>query len=1099
MSICSTTIETKTDQKSKEKANWKAQEMRSMEENVHKIWRSGETSQTKFYLTNQGNPNKKFFATFPYPYMNGTLHLGHGFTALKCDFITRFHRACGHDVLNPFAFHLTGMPISAAADRLKNELKNITQLTDKNMSQYMIMKKMEINDDEIKKFVDPKYWGVYFPERAKITLDRLGYCYDSSRSFITTDADPYYDRFVKWHFINLFEKKALKFGTRHDLFSIKCNQPCLGHDRSVGEEAVPSKGNLIMFELLRFDESNNIFTDEISVRADTICVMVMTTRPETLYGVTNLWVDNDSTYNIYKVNRNNYVGYEVWVCQEHNMKSLMYQYREQDIFFVRSYEFISSVKGSELVGLTVYNPVRSDTGTFNNIVGIYSLPRQNIDSSLKIDSTKGTGIIMSVPSESPTDYICYSICNKNNDLSAPIRPIIRVTHTDYKGELMAVDLINKTKPKPNVKELTKIKEFCYVGSLTASVMLVGEFKENSVVLAHEKIVSKYFPTHIIPYYEPDQEAISRSGDRLIVAKMDQWFIDYSDLSWKKKAHKHINSMKFTDENVKSSLKGGIDWLEQWPCSRTYGMGTIFPEEIVGKDSPQYLIDSLSDSTIYMAMYTIYHFFKKHSIKPDEMTREVFDYIFLLKDYDNKKFSKFKPFREEFIHWYPVDVRVSARDLINNHLSMCILNHVIIWDDEFFERYSKYYPKRYENIKSFGPISYEVNGYIAVQKLNKSKEYEKMSKSKGNFKTLDQAIDIYTADSIRFTYASASTGVDDSYFDQDICTRTVEKLYKEYKWFEETLNIIDVPLAKPKLAESYPDFIFKNEMMIVAQKCVKSYKNMDFRNVITDGFHILQGFRDNYVNMCKKYDSTNPSIFKMYIKLYLSLIAPIMPHFCEFINQLDVFHRVFKTKKDNKVWETFSIDLEHIDSFDNLINPILHWENKYLSNIASDIMSRVSNLKKKTNKIKLITIYSAGDGDCIFADQVEKIAHQIYQKNYHRKILNVSEIIQFGMDINNDIMKDQKNTGSLIRYYKRIEELVDEFGKDWYDKRMCGKVQEHDVLSNYLEYYIKRSISDTYTIKFIKQTLSTDPELTPESAQKQRIPGVRINNPVIRYE
>ncbi len=120
--------------------------------------------------------------------------------------------------------------------------------------------------------------------------------------------------------------------------------------------------------------------------------------------------------------------------------------------------------------------------------------------------------------------------------------------------------------------------------------------------------------------------------------------------------------------------------------------------------------------------------------------------------------------------------------------MCIFNHVAIWDDEFFERYSRHYPDRFALIKSFGPKSYEINGYISVQKQNQNNkikvEYEKMSKSKGNFKTLDQVLNLYTADAVRFTFASASTGVDDSYFDQDILARTVDKLYKERDWFSE---------------------------------------------------------------------------------------------------------------------------------------------------------------------------------------------------------------------------------------------------------------------------------------------------------------------------
>ena len=35
-----------------------------------------------------------FMATFPYPYMNGMLHLGHAFTATKAEFATRCVADC---------------------------------------------------------------------------------------------------------------------------------------------------------------------------------------------------------------------------------------------------------------------------------------------------------------------------------------------------------------------------------------------------------------------------------------------------------------------------------------------------------------------------------------------------------------------------------------------------------------------------------------------------------------------------------------------------------------------------------------------------------------------------------------------------------------------------------------------------------------------------------------------------------------------------------------------------------------------------------------------------------------------------------------------
>ena len=53
----------------------------------------------------------KWFGNFPYPYMNGSLHLGHAFTISKIEFAAGFQRMLGKRVLFPHGFHCTGMPI----------------------------------------------------------------------------------------------------------------------------------------------------------------------------------------------------------------------------------------------------------------------------------------------------------------------------------------------------------------------------------------------------------------------------------------------------------------------------------------------------------------------------------------------------------------------------------------------------------------------------------------------------------------------------------------------------------------------------------------------------------------------------------------------------------------------------------------------------------------------------------------------------------------------------------------------------------------------------------------------------------------------------
>jgi leucyl-tRNA synthetase len=68
--------------------------------------------------------DSKYMCTFPYPYMNGYLHLGHAFSMSKAEFQVRYQRQKGKNCIFPFGFHCTGMPIQAAANRLKMEIES---------------------------------------------------------------------------------------------------------------------------------------------------------------------------------------------------------------------------------------------------------------------------------------------------------------------------------------------------------------------------------------------------------------------------------------------------------------------------------------------------------------------------------------------------------------------------------------------------------------------------------------------------------------------------------------------------------------------------------------------------------------------------------------------------------------------------------------------------------------------------------------------------------------------------------------------------------------------------------------------------------------
>ena len=80
---------------------------------------------------------------------------------------------------------------------------------------------------------------------------------------------------------------------------------------------------------------------------------------------------------------------------------------------------------------------------------------------------------------------------------------------------------------------------------------------------------------------------------------------------------------YTDD-TRHGFEYALGWLNQWACSRSFGLGTRLPCD------PTYLIESLSDSTIYMAYYTVAHLLQQGDlygegsggIRPQDMTDEV---------------------------------------------------------------------------------------------------------------------------------------------------------------------------------------------------------------------------------------------------------------------------------------------------------------------------------------------------------------------------------------------------------------------------------------------------------------------------------------------
>ena len=80
--------------------------------------------------------------------------------------------------------------------------------------------------------------------------------------------------------------------------------------------------------------------------------------------------------------------------------------------------------------------------------------------------------------------------------------------------------------------------------------------------------------------------------------------------------------------------------------------------------------------------------REGAARPEQLTDEVWDYVFARTPADQglvaaAAASKLPPaalkkMRREFEFWYPWDLRVSGKDLIQNHLTFSLYNHTAIW-------------------------------------------------------------------------------------------------------------------------------------------------------------------------------------------------------------------------------------------------------------------------------------------------------------------------------------------------------------------------------------------------------------------------------------
>ncbi|CAD7000678.1 unnamed protein product [Ceratitis capitata] len=866
------------------KGTFKVEYLQQIERDMQKRWESEHVHETDAPLEPRERLDEKFFVTFPFPYMNGRLHLGHTFSLSKAEFAMRYHRLKGRRVLWPFGFHCTGMPIKACADKLKRELQDFgyppkfpteeaTAVVEEPQQgevpkdkskgkkskavaktaaakyQWQIMQSLGLKDDEIKNFAEAEYWLNYFPPLAIQDLKSLGLHVDFRRTFITTDANPFFDSFIRWQFLHLKNRGKVMYGKRYTIYSPKDGQPCMDHDRSTGEGVGPQEYTLIKMKVLEKPA-------KLSAVNAPIYMVAATLRPETMYGQTNCWLHPDIKYIAWQTSRSS----EVWISTRRAARNMSYQgFTAEEGKVVE----IAELTGQDLLGTPLAAPMTSHKV-------IYTLPM------LSIKEDKGTGVVTSVPSDSPDDYAALVDLQKKeafrqkygikDEMVLPFEPV-PIIEVPTLGKTCAVYAYEKLKiQSQNDKDkLAEAKELCYLKGFYDGILLVGEFAGRKVQDIKKDLQKKLVAANEAEiYYEPEKTIISRSGDQCVVALCNQWYLNYGEPEWQAQVKKMLSNMEVYHEEARNNFEACLNWLHEYACSRTYGLGTKLPWD------QQWLIESLSDSTIYMAFYTVVHLLQAGSFRGEkpsplgitakDMIPEVWDYIFF-KDTPYTKTLPVKKealdvLRREFEYWYPMDLRVSGKDLTNNHLTFMLYNHAAIW----------------HNDEGKWPLGTRVNGHLLLNSA-------KMSKSEGNFLTLYEAVAKFSADGTRLCLADSGDSVEDANFVVSTADAGILRLYTFIEWVKEMLA--SRTLLRKGAANTFNDKVFISEMNLKTRETDENYRKMLFKEALRSGFYELQLARDKYRELCGAQGMHEELVLE-FIRRQALLVAPICPHVADYV-------------------------------------------------------------------------------------------------------------------------------------------------------------------------------------------------------------------------
>ena len=741
----------------------------------------------------------KFFMIFAYPGISGFLHVGHMRGFSYTDAICRYQRLNGKEVIFPLGTHASGNQAISFANKVKNK--------DQDWINYLLNNGCP--KSKIKELTTPEKIIEYFNHvYVNDYWKKFGFLCDWERFTCTTFPD--YEKFIQWQFKKLLQKDLL---VQKPYFATACivHGP-VAVDPSETDISKGGHAEKTEYTLLKFKLENDY-------------LVAATLRPETVFGQTNLWVNPEIKYLRVEVEG------ESWIMSREAAEKL--QYQKDDVLLKEDLD-IKKYLGQKVTAPGLEREIMVLPATF-------------------VKAEVGSGIVTSVPSDAPYDYVALRTLQENSALckaynlnpqqvkNISLIPIIKCKgYGDFPGkeivEKMDIKSLVDSKLEEATKEIYKIGH--HSGTMTA---LCGKYAGRKVEEAKELIKAELLQSGKGDlFYDLSEEVICRCGSKVVIKRIDdQWFIRYSDPELTERSKEHVQKMEIYPKEYKENLPAILDWFADRACTRIGNwLGSKFPFD------DNWIVEPISDSTLYPAYYIVSKFINNNTLSLHDLTEEFFDYVFLSLGEGKKKW---KAVQDEFNYFYPLDLNLGGKEHQTVHFPVFIMNHLGILAPEKW------------------PQGIMVNWWVTGKG-------GKISKSKGGAEPIPQAVEKYGVDAMRLYYAHIGSPHVDVIWSEEVVLNYKNALERVYSLAGE--------LRKVNGKKSLVDEWLLSRLQDHLKECNLAMESYGLRDLASVVYYSIYDDLKWYL----RRGGENKKVVDHVLSIWIRLMNPITPHLSEEINE-----------------------------------------------------------------------------------------------------------------------------------------------------------------------------------------------------------------------